>query len=207
MTLLQWISLAGVCLAGAASPGPSLLVVVRANLAGGRSAGLAAAWAHALGVGLYALLTVLGVSALLRTVPGLFSALQFCAALYLLYLASGLLRGSTAPDSNHNRAPSQRHRATRDGFLIALLNPKLGLFMLALFSQFLRPHFGLQEHALMVLTAVVIDGCWYSLVTLLLAREGWLEALRAQGRLIDRLLGTLLAVIAVYLILQGPWRP
>jgi threonine/homoserine/homoserine lactone efflux protein len=207
VTLLQWLSLAGVCLAGAASPGPSLLVVVRASLAGGRSAGLAAAWAHALGVGFYALLTVLGVSALLRTVPELFSALQFCAALYLLYLASGLLRGDAGRDSNEKPAPSQRYLAAREGFAIALLNPKLGLFMLALFSQFLRPHFGFPEQALMVLTAVVIDGGWYSLVTLLLSWEGWLEALRLRGRLIDRLLGTLLSVLAVYLILQGPWRP
>jgi threonine/homoserine/homoserine lactone efflux protein len=207
VTLLQWISLAGVCLAGAASPGPSLLVVVRANLAGGRGAGLAAAWAHALGVGVYALLTVLGISALLRTAPSLFSALQFCAALYLLYLASGLLRGSAAPAATDNPASSQHYRAALEGFAMALLNPKLGLFMLALFSQFLRPHFGPAEQALMVVTALTIDGCWYSLVTLLLTREGWLEALRARGGLIDRLLGTLLAAVAVYLILLGPWRP
>ena len=38
MSLLQWLSLASVCLAGAASPGPSLAVVLKANLTGGRLA-------------------------------------------------------------------------------------------------------------------------------------------------------------------------
>ena len=68
------------------SPGPSLAVVVSASLQRGKAAGLAVAWGHALGVALYALLTILGVATLITAVPALFKAIQVAGAVYLIYL-------------------------------------------------------------------------------------------------------------------------
>ena len=63
--------------------------------------------------------------------------------------------------------PSQR-AALQDGFAIAFLNPKLAVFFLALFSQFIDPeNLTLQVGLIMCLTVFVLDTGWYLLVALL----------------------------------------
>lgn len=202
MTLYQWLALAGICLAGATSPGPSLTVVLSATIGGGRPAGVAAAWAHATGVALYALLTVIGVAALLSAQPALLQGLQFAGALYLLHMAWRLAsaRGSTLAAGEQH--PQGVLRAARDGFAIAFLNPKLLLFMLALFSQFVATDYGALELAIMVATAGVIDGGWYTLVALLLTQRRWLEVLRRRAAQLDRVFALLLALLAGAILLE-----
>jgi threonine/homoserine/homoserine lactone efflux protein len=163
--------------------------------------GLRAAWAHAAGVALYALLTVLGVSAVLTGVPALFTTVQLAGALYLLYLAQRLLRSG---DSTLGQQPDGgRDAATPlDAFTIAFLNPKLALFMLALFSQFVDPDYGARDFVVMVATAGLIDGGWYSLVAVLLTRSAWLGVLQARALLLDRLFGLMLAVLALVILAE-----
>ena len=84
MTLSAWLSLLGVCLLGAMAPGPSLAVVLRSALAGGRASGLAAALAHGLAVGCYALFTVGGLSLLITRSPRIFFLLQLAGAGWVL---------------------------------------------------------------------------------------------------------------------------
>ena len=87
MPFSLWLSLAAVCAMGAMSPGPSLALVLRHTLGGGRLPGVSAALAHALGVGLYALLTVWGLGALIVRFPMLFQAITWAGAAYLAWLA------------------------------------------------------------------------------------------------------------------------
>ncbi|MEM6773726.1 MAG: LysE family translocator [Pseudomonadota bacterium] len=200
MSLWEWLSLASVCFAGAASPGPSLAVVLDAVLRGGRGNGIIAAWAHALGVGLYAALTVFGISALLLNRPELFTLLQVCGALYLLWMAARLLRSTASPAEVSEDSPSHVGRAARDAFAVAFLNPKLAVFMLALFSQFIRPAAAPAESALLIATATGIDGAWYTLVALVLSRGSWLDILRRNAVRIDRGFGALLAMLALSIL-------
>lgn len=203
MSLAHWLSLLGICLLGAMSPGPSLAVVMRATLGGGRAAGYAAALAHGAGVGLYGLLTVAGLAVLVTGTPALYLALQVAGAAYLIYLGLGNLRGrrGTAPAAAPLRARA-RAQAT-SGFLVAFLNPKLAVFMLALFSQFLEPGFGLREKGLMALTVGVTDAVWYALVVSLLALPGFLDRLQRAAPLIDRCFGVILIALAVSVLAAG----
>ena len=203
MTFIEWLPLASACFAGAASPGPSLAVVLANTMAGGRVAGLLTAWAHATGVGLYAAMTVFGLASLIAEFPTVYRVLQVGGALYLLWTARGLL-ASQGHGNGGEAVGTRRASALRDGFTIAFLNPKLAVFMLALFSQFVAPDASLAVALLLIATAMVIDGVWYSVVTLLLSRRGWLDALRSRARSIDRLFGLLLAAIAIY-ILTTTW--
>ena len=158
MDLAQWLSLLGICLLGAMSPGPSLAVVIKSTVHGGRPVGYSAAIAHGLGVALYGLLTVVGLAALIIRTPSVYFALQVLGALYLIYLGVSTWR-SRGPASNSEHAVKPEHNFALEGFLVAFLNPKLAVFMLALFSQFLQPEFGAQEKALMVATVVLLTHC------------------------------------------------
>ncbi|MEM1403006.1 MAG: LysE family translocator [Pseudomonadota bacterium] len=202
MTWLEWITLAGLCWAGAASPGPSLAVVLSACRQGGRSAGLLAAWAHAVGVGLYAGLTVLGFSALLARLPALFIVIQLAGATYLLWMAAKLwFAAATTKEDEEDTGASMT--AMRDGFAVAFLNPKLAVFMLALFSQFVQPGAPLDVNAQLVGTAFAVDGIWYSLIALLFTRDGWLAALKRNAQRVDRAFAIALAALALYIASQA----
>lgn len=197
MTPALWLPLAAVCALGAMSPGPSLAVVIRNAVGGGRAHGLAAAWAHAAGLGLYALLTVFGLAVVIEQVRLVYLTLSALGAAYLFYLGVRALRAGGAVQ---DAATSARHtgaiRAAREGFFIALSNPKVAVFLLAVFSQFLRPDMGRADHLLMASTATLIDALWYSLVAVLLTRPGWLVALQRRAVWVERITGVVLIALA-----------
>jgi threonine/homoserine/homoserine lactone efflux protein len=200
MTLEAWLSLALLCVLGAMTPGPSLAVVLGSLMRGGRAAGLAAALAHGLAVGLYALLTVVGLAAVVASSPLLFALMQLGAAGYLCYLAYGALRrspGKHGISHEHARA-ALRGSPARDGFLIAFLNPKLAVFMLALFAPFTTADQDLVAKMVLVLTVGGIDTLWYAAVVLVVVRAGLLPQLERHARLIERLFGLLLLALAVF---------
>lgn len=203
----HWLTLFAVCLLGAVSPGPSLAVVMNSTLAGGRGAGYAAATAHGLGVAFYGLLTVTGLALLVTSSPALFTGLQLAGAAYLIYLGIKSLRAARGAgrDPAQNTAPPAARGAATSGFLVAFLNPKLAVFMLALFSQFLGPDSTLIHKGVMVATVGITDATWYCLVVALVSHPAVLAGLRAREALIDRVLGALLLVLGCTVTARALW--
>ena len=200
MTLAAWLPLLAICLAGAMSPGPSLAVVLRETARGGTWAGMACALAHAGGVGLYAAATVAGLSVVLRT-PLVAHALQAGGAIYLLWLAQGAWRNAgRAPLPAGGNPHRASWRAAASGLLIAVLNPKLALFMLALFSQFMPPEATTGTLLILVGTAVLCDALWYCAVAVLAGRSGHSALQARHGELIERVFALLLAGLGVFLL-------
>ncbi len=191
----HWLSLFAICLLGAMSPGPSLAVVMNATLRGGRGQGLLSAGAHGAGVALYGLLTVTGLAVLIANSPATFLAIQLAGAAYLVWLGIGSLRSAgahIAPGTN-----GDTRSAAASGFLIAFLNPKLAIFMLALFSQFLQAGAGLAEKSIMVATVGITDAAWYALVVILVSHPAFFERLQRSGAVIERVFGVILIVLAL----------
>lgn len=201
MSLVEWSGLALVCLMGAVSPGPSLLVVVNQTVNGSRLHGVITAFIHGLMVGLWALVTVLGISQLLLHIPLLQWLLSAFAAVYLCYLAWGAWNGGRM------RLTTQRESrlisywsAVSDGAAIALFNPKLALFFLALFTPFVNADKTFDEQYLLVLTPWLTDTVWYLIVAVLLSRPASLAWLEKRQRLINKLLALALLLVAVLLL-------
>jgi len=198
MGFMSWLSIAGICFLGAACPGPSLAVVMRHTVRGSRRNGMATGMAHCLGVGFYALLTVSGLAALLALEPSLQKGVVWGGGAYLAWLGIKALRSNGASLGESISADKTGMlEAARDGLMISLLNPKLMIFFLALFSQFVSPHMGRTVSLVMVLTPLLIDGAWFCLVAVLLSRRRLLDWLRKHARLIDRITGTILLVVAL----------
>ena len=201
MSLIEWLPLATVCLLGAMSPGPSLAVVLSQTLRGGQKSGYATAVSHGVGVGLYGLITVAGMAALVTGFPLLFSSLQLAGAVYLIYLGIQSLRVKSGYlESHDSESASGRSNALLDGFLVAFLNPKLAVFMLALFSQFLSVDTDWQQRWTMVATVGTLDALWYSAVVMFVSRPPVLARLRGASVIIERVLGATLIVIALTVI-------
>jgi len=204
MTPGAWLSLAAVCLLGAMSPGPSLALVLHHTLVHSRRHGMAAGVLHGVGVGIYAGLTVLGLGALYRHTPALRDAVSITGAFYLLYLAARAWRAggraSALPPEPAPAGAGSAWRAARDGFAMAFLNPKIAIFFLALFSQFIGPGMGAVPKALMAVLAAGIDASWYSLVALGLSRTGAFAALRRHAGTVERASALLLTAVALWVL-------
>jgi threonine/homoserine/homoserine lactone efflux protein len=126
----------------AVTPGPGVLYVVTRTLAQGRRAGLASAAGVALGNFGNALGASLGLAAVFALSSFAFTAVRLAGALYLVYLGVQALRGLGSAGGTHAGAALQTRRLFRDGFVVALLNPKTALFFAAFLPQFIDPSSG-----------------------------------------------------------------
>ena len=191
------MSIAAICATGAISPGPSLAVVVRNTVSGGRLQGVLTGLGHGIGVGIYAFGAVAGVSALVGGVPGLHRVIEVVGALYLLWMGAHALRH--AGEVTHEEGVAGR-RGFAEGFLVAFLNPKIAVFFLALLGSFLPPEAVLVERAGVAALAMGIDACWYMLAASVLAGTGAADWLAGNGLWVDRGLGVLLIAVAIVLL-------
>ncbi len=198
---------ASACLVLTATPGPDMLLVASRSLSQGRAAGLLTYAGIAAGSYCHAIAAALGLSQLLIAVPAAYEAIRWAGAAYLLYLAWKAIRATPAAfalDPSAGRRPLARIFV--DGFLTNLLNPKVALFVLALFPQFVRPEAGSILVQMLVLSTIlngmglVVNGA----VILLSGHLGWrLAGAGRYRRLPQYLLATVFAALAGRLLLGG----
>ncbi|GGQ18156.1 LysE family translocator [Shewanella litoralis] len=201
MSFSAWLGLLAICCLGAMSPGPSLAMVVRHTLSGGRLHGVVCAWAHSIGIGIYALVTLLGLAVVLKASPMIFNAIAIIGALYLAWIGIQSLQSKGGMQQKLAAGePSSLWEAARDGLAISLFNPKILLFFLALFSQFVLAAQTPVGQGLIVLTPLIIDGLWYTIIAFVLSHSAVLPKLREKSQLIDRLSGLVLILLAVRVI-------
>lgn len=203
MPFTLWLSLVAICAMGAMSPGPSLALVMRHTLGGGRFSGMTAAIFHAFGVGFYALLTVWGLGALITRFPLLFQIITWGGAAYLAWLGVKALRAGRAGALQPDAIATTQGQAAKEGVLVALGNPKLILFFVALLSQFVTPDMSALAKVIIVLTAMMIDGGWYVLVAAVLSHSKILPWLQHHAHWINRITGVLLIALALRVV-AGP---
>lgn len=204
MAFHLWLSLATICLLGAMSPGPSLALIIKNTLNGGAKQGYATAISHGLAVTLYATFTLMGIGLVIIQSPQLFQFIQYAGAAFLLYLAIKSFTSSHPSIDRQNQSNNKpiTTNGWRDGFLIAFLNPKLAIFFLALFSQFIKVDANLIEQITMITTAGLIDMLWYLLLAFLLSRGIILNKLKANAQLIEKIMGCCLVLLALRIVFQ-----
>ncbi|WP_042049610.1 LysE family translocator [Aeromonas dhakensis] len=202
MELTSWLALAAICVMGAISPGPSLALIIRNTVQGGQGHGVATALGHGFGVGIYALITALGLAILITQTPLLFDVIRYGGAAFLAWLGVKALLAKPAKEEASEEVHQLRGRqGAFEGFMVAFLNPQLAVFFIALFSQFVHADTGWREGGIMMLTAGGIDAVWYVLVALVLSRGPVLAWLKAKSFVIDKVSGLVLLGLALKVVL------
>jgi threonine/homoserine/homoserine lactone efflux protein len=198
---------AGACLALTATPGPDMLLIASRSVSQGRSAGFASLAGILVGTYCHALAAAFGLSQLFLAVPMAYDVVRFAGAAYLLYLAWKTFRAQgtvLAPNASMSRYPVGG--IFRQGLFTNLLNPKVALFVLALFPQFVRPEAGSVALQIMVLATVLnlIGFCVNGAVILMASKlSRKLSAGQRPSRLPQYLLGTVFAGLACRLALAS----
>ncbi len=199
MDFLSWLQVLTICVLGAMSPGPSLAVVLRNTLSGGKKQGVLTGVGHGLGIYFYAGLVVTGMAVALAAAPAVERWITNAGLLLLLWLGFSFLRAKPSSEQPAEEPPSG-HGAFVSGFLIAFLNPKIAAFFLAVFAPFLRAEAGLMEKTILVMTAGTIDTLWYVLVALAFSRSSVAAVLDRHAVAIERIIGAFLLFLAAGLL-------
>lgn len=120
------------------SPGPDIIYVLVRSIAYGAKQGVATAFGLVSGIIIHTSLVAFGVSAIIRQSDTTFLIIKILGALYLLYLAYQVYRSN--PEIAYS-SEGIKHKSLlslfRQGFIMNVLNPKVGIFFLAFFPGFL----------------------------------------------------------------------
>jgi threonine/homoserine/homoserine lactone efflux protein len=196
------------CLALTATPGPDMLLVVSRSVAQGRAAGFATLAGIQAGTYCHALAAAFGLSQLFLVVPIVYDAIRYIGAAYLLYLAWQTFRSNGAV-LNPAAPALPRHPVARlfgQGLFTNLLNPKMALFVLALFPQFVHAEAGGIAGQILVL-ATVLNLVGLIVNGLVIVAAGHFGKAFSGGSRLRRvpqiLLGTVFAGLAMRLALDG----
>ncbi len=190
-----------VCAMGAMSPGPSLAVVLRNTISGGRTQGVMTGIGHGIGFGIYAMIAVTGLSAILIADETKFDLLQWAGVVVLLWLSYNML--TYQPSGNPEEHQSSGRRGFVEGFMISFLNPKILVFLVAVFSQFIDPQMTDTDRVTMAVVAGIIDTTWYVLVAAVLSGTTVIDKLRDNSTIVDRMIGSVLLILAMVLIVKS----
>ena len=122
----------------AVTPGPGVLYIVTRSLTQGRRFGLASVAGVALGNLGNAVGASIGLAAVFAVSAVAFIVVKYLGAVYLLYLGVQAIRAPRIGEATAAPAPASLGRIFRDGFVVALLNPKTAVFFAAFLPQFMN---------------------------------------------------------------------
>ena len=125
-------------LALAVSPGPDNIFVLTQSIVNGKKFGLATVYGLMTGCIIHTSLVAFGVSEILKRNENLFFAIKLFGAGYLLYLAYQVFRSNSDIVFSTDNVPQKTTlQLFKTGFWMNVLNPKVTIFFLAFFPQFL----------------------------------------------------------------------
>jgi threonine/homoserine/homoserine lactone efflux protein len=189
----------------ALTPGPNMLYLLSRTLVQGRRAGLVSWGGTSVGLSFHMLAAALGLSAVLVTVPIAYDAIRLAGAAYLLWLAWMTIRGAAGGAFAPAALPAVPDRVLfRQGLASSVLNPKVALFYLALFPQFIDPAgpvlaqsvvLGLVNIAVTAAVDVGVVLLAAALARRIASRPGWVKAQRIA-------LGGVFGALAAWLALD-----
>ncbi len=166
MTLSSFTAYFLIMLVATITPGPSMLLAVSHGVNHGMFKTTYSGLGNLTGNLLMALLSVLGLGAILLASGFVFNIIKWTGILYLIFIGLKLLFEPVKPDQpddlSANKSPKNKGRLFLDGLLIAIGNPKGILFFTALFPQFIR--FGqatLFDYTVIFTSLALVDfGCY-----------------------------------------------
>ena len=201
MTFFLLIQIVFVCLLGAMSPGPSMMVVINNAIFKNKFNGILTALGHGFGIGIYALFAVIGVGIVIETNILIFNSLKILSVIFLLYLGiQSIIKKNQInfEDTNIKFGIESFFQ----GFTISILNPKILIWFIAIYSQFMSASNGKFFNLLLVLIASIVDALWYLILVNIVTTNGVLELIKNKSYLFQKIVGFLFIVIAIFLLID-----
>jgi threonine efflux protein len=176
-------------------PGPDFVGVVRSSLTRGTTAGLLTTLGVTIGLGMYATLSLLGLSAVLVKYQWLTWAVRVLGGAYLVYLGIRLLRAKPGKLQDMAVQGPLRGNALLFGFFVTLTNPKAIVLFASVFATAVTastPHWLMAVMIALVMSSALV---WYSIVSLFMSSGPVMRRFQNARHWIERVAGASFVLI------------
>ena len=199
MDSITFIQIFFVCLLGAMSPGPSMAVVIHNAIFKGRYNGILTSIGHGIGIAVYATFAVLGLGLIIKTNIFIFNGLKILSIIFLIFI--GVKSIFNKEKFNLERKNLKGNTISFfQGFGISILNPKILVWFIAIYSQFMSTDNELIFNIYLVSIAGIIDACWYITLSLAVTTNAALSFFQSKITLIQKIQGFLFIALGLGLL-------
>jgi len=201
MTLLTFTQVFIVCLLGAMSPGPSMAVVINNAIFKGRSNGILTSIGHGIGITIYASFAVLGLGLIINTNIFIFNSLKILSIVFLIFIGVKSILNKEKINLEKKNT-TEKAISFLQGLSISILNPKILVWFVAVYSQFMSVNNELIFNIYLVSIAGMIDACWYIILTLAVTTASALNFFQTKIKLIQKIQGVFFIGIGLGLLVN-----
>ena len=201
MSIYDWLTISLICVAGATTPGPSLLVIVYINNREGMISGIIASIAHGIGIFIYALISIYAISFINKNLPTITPILQLIGALFLIFISYKMIIFKSSQNIFQNNLQLSKNYSGSFllGLTTSIINPKILIFLTSVFSQFINDEFSNYTKIGIGLLAGIIDAVWYILVSYSVNLKKMRDYIILKQKLVFFIFGIILITISIYL--------
>ena len=201
MTLITFAQVFVVCLLGAMSPGPSMAVVINNAIFKGRYNGILTAIGHGIGITVYATFAVLGLGLVIKTNVFIFNGLKILSVIFLIFI--GLKSILNKEKLNlEDKDLKENTISFLQGFSISILNPKIFVWFIAVYSQFMSTNNQLIFDIYLISIAGIVDACWYIILTLTVTTASALSFFQKKIYIIQKIQGFFFIALGIGLMIN-----
>ena len=201
MTLITFTQVFVVCLLGAMSPGPSMAVVINNAIFKGRYAGILTAIGHGIGIAVYATFAVLGLGLIIKTNVLIFNGLKILSIIFLIFIGVKSILNKKTLDLEKKNIKKNTISFIQ-GFSISVLNPKIFVWFIAVYSQFMSQNNDKVFNTYLVSIAGIVDACWYIILTLAVTTVSALSFFQKKINFIQKIQGFLFIALGLGLLIN-----
>lgn len=201
MTLILFFQIFFVCLLGAISPGPSMVVVINNAVFKNRYHGIMTSIGHGIGISVYAIFAVIGIGLIIEANIIVFNSIKLISIAFLFYLGVTSLRNNQKIQFNKKEL-NRGITSFLQGFSISILNPKIFAWFVAFYSQFMSASNDIKFNIYLVLIAGIVDSCWYIILTLSVTSGMSLDFIKSRSANLQKIIGYLFLIISAFLLIN-----
>ena len=201
MTLITFAQVFIVCLLGAMSPGPSMAVVINNAIFKGRYNGIITSIGHGIGIAVYATFAVLGLGLIIKTNIFIFNSLKILSIIFLIFIGVKSILNKEKLNLKKNDI-KENSVSFLQGFSISILNPKILIWFIAIYSQFMSADNELIFNICLVSIAGIVDACWYILLTLVITTASALNFFQTKINVIQKIQGFFFITLGFILLIN-----
>ena len=201
MSLIIFAQVFSVCLLGAMSPGPSMVLVINNAIFKGRYNGILTAIGHGIGITVYATFAVLGIGLVIKTNILIFNSLKVLSIIFLIYIGVKSILNKQQINLKKDNIKENAVSFVQ-GFSISILNPKILIWFIAIYSQFMSPDNNLIFNICLISIAGIIDACWYIILTMAVTTTSALSFFQKKIKFIQKTQGFLFIALGLGLLVN-----
>lgn len=184
------------------SPGPDMMLIMRYSLSNTPKSAMFCVLGICAGVCVHTALALFGVAALIAGGGLAYKIAKLIGAGYLIYVGVMIFRSTSTFDKPDKSVRTTYLRAFRRGFLTNVLNPKVMIFILALFTQIIDPASPIQEKLFMIVIMLVAVFVIWSSFALIIRHPQILKLLQKRTRPLNIGVGIVLIIFGIGLAIK-----